>query len=75
MNSFEQWWDSVEWSFSMRLIIKPLVEPFAKMAWNVALLKEREDCAERAWIALVKNSQPWNVRRDVTESIKAGTQK
>jgi len=43
--TFEQWWDSVEWSFSLRLIVKPLVKPFAKMAWNVATLKEREECA------------------------------
>ena len=31
---------------------------------------EREKCAERAWIALVKNGQPWNVRQDVTEAIR-----
>jgi len=46
MTKFEQWWDSVEWSFSMRLIIKPLVKPFAKMAWYVATLEEREACAK-----------------------------
>lgn len=28
-----------------------------------------ESCAERAWIALVKHKQPWNVRQDVTEAI------
>lgn len=31
---------------------------------------EREKCAERAWIALVKHGQPWNVRQDVTEAIR-----
>lgn len=31
---------------------------------------EREKCAERAWIALVKHRQPWNVRQDVTEAIR-----
>jgi len=31
----------------------------------------REECAERAWIALVKHCQPWNVRQDVTDAIKA----
>lgn len=30
-----------------------------------------ESCAERAWIALVKHKQPWNVRQDVTEAIRA----
>ena len=33
--------------------------------------KEREACAERAWIALVKHKQPWNVRQDVTDAIRA----
>jgi len=36
--------------------------------------KEREKCAERAWIALVKHCQPWNVRQDVTDAIKARRQ-
>ena len=35
---------------------------------------EREKCAERAWIALVKHGQPWNVRQDVTEAIRSGEQ-
>lgn len=30
-----------------------------------------ESCAERAWLALVKHKQPWNVRQDVTEAIRA----
>ena len=30
-----------------------------------------ESCAERAWLALVKHKQPWNVRLDVTEAIRA----
>jgi len=34
--------------------------------------EEREKCAERAWIALIKHGQPWNVRQDVTDAIKAG---
>jgi hypothetical protein len=33
--------------------------------------KERESCAERAWVALVKHGQPWNVRQDVTNAIRA----
>lgn len=33
--------------------------------------KEREACSERAWIALVKHKQPWNVRQDVTDAIRA----
>jgi hypothetical protein len=32
---------------------------------------EREACADRAWIALVKHKQPWDVRQDVTEAIRA----
>lgn len=31
---------------------------------------EREKCAERAWLELVKHKQPWNVRQDVTEAIR-----
>ena len=30
-----------------------------------------EGCAERAWLALVKHKQPWNVRQDVTDAILA----
>jgi hypothetical protein len=33
-----------------------------------------ESCAERAWLALVKHKQPWNVRQDVTEAIRATAQ-
>jgi hypothetical protein len=29
-----------------------------------------ESCAEKAWIALVKHKQPWNVRQDVTDAIR-----
>jgi hypothetical protein len=33
-----------------------------------------ESCAERAWLALVKHKQPWNVRQDVTDAILAKEQ-
>jgi len=31
---------------------------------------ERESCAEKAWIALVKHGQPLNVRQDITNAIR-----
>jgi hypothetical protein len=33
-----------------------------------------ESCAEKAWIALVKHKQPWNVRQDVRDAIRAREQ-
>ena len=39
-----------------------------------AIELENEACAERAWIALVKHGQPWNVRQDVTNAIRARKQ-
>lgn len=36
-----------------------------------AVNKEREKCADRAWMALIKNQLPWNVRQDVTNAIMA----
>jgi len=36
-----------------------------------AIELENEACAERAWIALVKHGQPLNVRKDVTDAIRA----
>ena len=35
-----------------------------------AIKLEREACSDRAWIALVKHGQPWNVRQAVTEAIR-----
>ena len=43
------------------------LEAFAKLV----AAKERKACADRAWIALVKHKQPWDVRQDVTEAIRA----
>jgi hypothetical protein len=40
---------------------------FAKMVAE----KEREECAELAWIHLIKHSQPWNVRQEISNAIKA----
>jgi hypothetical protein len=48
------------------------VSPWVMKLVNDAVMKEREACAERAWIALVKHKQPWNIRQDVTEAIKGG---
>ena len=36
-----------------------------------AIELENEACAERSWFALVKHGQPWNVRKDVTDAIRA----
>lgn len=36
---------------------------------NKAIESEREACAERAWVALVKHKQPWNVRQDIVDVI------
>ena len=50
--TFEQWWDGIKWSLSMRLLVKPLAKPFAEMAWNTAVEAERESCArvcEQMW--------------------------
>ena len=44
-------------------LVRKMVDAIAK--------EEREACAERAWTALVKHGQPWNVRQDVTDAIKA----
>ena len=45
------------------------LEAFAKLVEERAVAKEREACADRAWIALINQSQPWNVRQDVTQAI------
>lgn len=36
-----------------------------------AVKKEREKCADRAWMALINHQLPWNIRQDVTSAIMA----
>jgi hypothetical protein len=44
--NFKQWWDGHKWSFSMRVLVKPLATPFAEIAWDAAVQVEREACAK-----------------------------
>jgi len=46
----------------------------AKLPWvtkliDEAVAKERENCSDRVWMALIKHGIAWNVRQDVTSAI------
>jgi hypothetical protein len=42
--TFKQWWDRIEWSFSARILFKPIGQLFAEMAWNAAVKAEQDRC-------------------------------
>lgn len=44
--TFNQWWNSLKWSFIMRIFVEPLAKLFSEIAWNAAVRAEREACAK-----------------------------
>ena len=48
----------------------------AKLPWVIRLIdeavdKERKNCSDRVWMALIKHGISWDVRQDITNAIMA----